>query len=303
MIRWAVVGKRRVPVPVAPSHLAYKSILGRLLREIESVYLEAFGVPAPDGDRTDAIPGLRRGGPGNRVALVRFLQNTDRSRDFSEHAISVLIDGFEQFAGFPDLVDASGKAIVRDANTGFERMIEAQGAGRKVKASIYAIDHRATTSQMSRFLDRFRRDNTGLIRKLIGEQVVRTERIVREGYGEHVGVLSERIREATGTTESHAELLARDQTLKLNSDIQSFRAKSVGAEWYTWITSNDERVRGRPGGKWANAQSNHWRLHGKKFKYTDPPITNEKKGIRLNPGRDFQCRCTASPDLSHIFED
>ena len=281
--------------------MAYRAHLLSLLREVESLYLEAFapGAETASGERTDAIENRR----GNRAAIVRILRDTDRSRDFTEHAISVLIDGFEQFAGFPQFVDETGKAIIRDANTGFEKMVEAQASGRKVKASIYAIDHRAKTSQMSRFLDRFRRDNTGLIRRLIGEQVVRTENIVREGFGEHVSVLAERIREATGTTESHAELLARDQTLKMNSDIQSFRAKSVGAEWYTWVTSNDERVRGRPGGKWANAQSNHWALHGKRFRYNDPPITNPKKGIRLNPGRDYQCRCTASPDLSHIFDD
>ncbi len=296
MIRWTLVRGKRIPAALPPNPLPFASILSGYLREIESLYLEAFAGLG----RTDAVK--RR--EGDRVSIVSMLRDTDRSRDtIREHTLSVLVDGFESFSPPGALVDATGRAIIRGANSGFDALVSAQGGAKKVKASIFAIDHRAKNSDMERFLGRFRKDNTSLIRKLIAEHVARTEQVLAENYGEHVDVLSERIREATGTSERHAVLLARDQTLKVNADVQAFRAKSVGAEWYTWITSNDERVRGKPGGKWANAQSNHYALHGKKFRYSDPPITNAKKGIRLNPGRDFQCRCTATPDLSHIFED
>ena len=299
MIRFVTINGRRVPAPTAPAPVAYTSALSNMVREIESLYLEALGLPHP-ATRHDS--GLVQRLLGNRPALVRLLQSTDRARGLTEHGLSLAIDGVMEYFGFNHLVDQFGRAVIGEANRGFDKLVDTVADGRKVKASIYAIDHRAKTSDMSRFIDGFRRKNTGLIRKLIGEQVVRTEQVVSENYGEHVEVLAQRIQQATGTTESHAELLARDQTLKTNADVQRFRAQSLGADYYIWVTSNDERVRGRPGGKWANAQSNHWRLHGKRFAFNDPPTTNEKRGEKNNPGMDYQCRCTATPDLSHIFD-
>lgn len=298
MIRWVVVRGRRIPAPLPPAPVAYQTALTGLVREIEGLYIEAFGGQPKTREDTGLVQRLL----GNRPALVRLLQRTDRSRQLTEHGITLMIDGFLEYLGFHHLVDQFGKAVIRDANMAFDKLVDASGQGQELKASIYAIDHRAKTSDMRRFVDQFRKKNSGLIRRLVAEQVVRTEQVVTESYGEHVDVLASRIREATGTTESHAELLARDQTLKTNADIQKFRAQAVGATHYTWITSNDERVRGRPGGKYPDSQSNHWRLHGKRFAYNDPPTTNEKRGEKNNPGMDYQCRCTATPDLSHIFD-
>lgn len=299
MIRWVVINGRRLPAPQPPAPAAYRNGLLRMLRELESVYLEAMG--AEPESREDS--GLVRRLLGNRVALVRLLQKTDRARGLTQHNLSLMIDGVMEYFGQTELVDQFGRAIVRDANSGFDKLVKASAKpGQQLKASIYAINLKAGSSDMAPFLDGFRRKNTDLIKRLVGEQVVKTERVIANSYGEHVRVLRERIQAATGTTESHAELLARDQTLKANADIQRFRAQSVGANRYTWITSNDERVRGRPGGKWEDSDSNHFKLHGKQFEFNKPPLTNAKKGIHLNPGMDFQCRCTATPDLSHIFE-
>jgi len=288
-VRWVNVGRRRIAAAHPPSSEALHSVLADMSARIEALYLESIG-ETPEGYRTDA--------PG----IAQLLFNRDRSRSITEHGIRLLVDGFLELLGFGRLVQSLSVSLIRDANAGFDSMLNAQGQGKQPKASIYAINHRASTSEMGRYLDRMRRGNTDLIRKLVTAQVIKTETVLRESEGEHVKELSRRIREATGTSESHAELLARDQTLKLNADVTQFRARSLGADRYTWITSNDERVRGRPGGKWADSKSNHWKLHGKVFEFAKPPITNEEKGIRLNPGRDFQCRCIAVPDLSHVFE-
>ncbi len=295
MLRWVVIRGKRVPATNPPSALPYSAALLGLVAAIKGAYLDAI---APEV-RHDAITSLM----GNRVALINRLRNVNRARGFAEHDIAFMVDGFLEWLGFNQLVDGFGQAIVRDSNTAFDKLVEAESErrGQKPQARIYQIDHTSKTSDMRHFLDRFRRDNTGLIRKLVGEQVTRTELILRNTQGAHVDQLRDMIQQATGTTESHAELLARDQTLKMNADVQHFRARSVGADEYIWVTANDERVRGRPGGKWADAQSNHWRLHGQRFKYNQPPVTNPVKGIRLNPGRDFQCRCTATPVLDHIF--
>lgn len=289
-VRWVVLrGGKRIAAAHPPSPVAMHSALESVTSRIQSLYLQSLDIP--EGYRTDA------------PSIASLLRLTDRKRQLTVHGINLLVDGFLEFLGFGSLVESLSLALVRDANAGFDAMMDAQAPeGAKPKASIYAINHRASTSEMRHYIDRLRRGNTDLIRKLVTSQVIKTETVLREYEGEHVAVLTERIQKATGTSESHAELLARDQTLKLNADVTQFRARALGANKYTWITSNDERVRGRPGGKWADSQSNHWRLHGKVFEFNNPPVTNEEKGIRLNPGRDYQCRCIAVPDLTHVFE-
>lgn len=91
-------------------------------------------------------------------------------------------------------------------------------------------------------------------------------------------------------TASKAELLARDQTLKLNAAISRTRQQAAGISKYYWTTVGDERVR-----------KMHDDLDGKLFSWDDPPITNEA-GDHNHPGEDYQCRCTASPYLPEFEE-
>ncbi len=81
--------------------------------------------------------------------------------------------------------------------------------------------------------------------------------------------------------EWRAELIARDQTLKLNGRINQYRQQSVGIQEYTWLTARDSRVRDR-----------HRDLHGTIQRWDNPPDTG--KG-RHHAGIDFQCRCQAIP--------
>jgi SPP1 gp7 family putative phage head morphogenesis protein len=87
-----------------------------------------------------------------------------------------------------------------------------------------------------------------------------------------------RLMDEFGLSKSRADLIARDQTLKLNSQLSQARATSVGVSTYTWVTSRDERVR-----------SGHAALHGKVFRYDTPPVTNPRTGEVNHPGQDYQC--------------
>lgn len=87
---------------------------------------------------------------------------------------------------------------------------------------------------------------------------------------------------------SRAELIARDQVLKLNSDMTRERHRAIGVTRYKWSTSRDERVR-----------SSHRHLEGTTQSWANPPIVDVRTGRRDHPGRDFQCRCVAIP----IFDD
>lgn len=107
-------------------------------------------------------------------------------------------------------------------------------------------------------------------------------------YGTRVEVLAKQLQDRSNVSDSRAELIARDQTLKTNASINQARQEDSGIEEYTWSTSLDERVRGNPDGKWPDADPSHYDLEGKVFSWDDPPEPG-------HPGEDYQCRCIAVP--------
>ena len=58
--------------------------------------------------------------------------------------------------------------------------------------------------------------------------------------------------------------------------------RDAGVEEYIWSTSGDSRVR-----------ESHKKLNGKRFRWDDPPVVDEKTGRRCHPGEDYECRCVA----------
>lgn len=92
-------------------------------------------------------------------------------------------------------------------------------------------------------------------------------------------VLRDRLLERADVSKARAELIARDQTLKLNGAINRAQQTGVGIASYTWSTSGDERVR-----------DSHAALNGQQFMWAAAPPPG-------HPGEDFQCRCIAVPVL------
>jgi len=96
--------------------------------------------------------------------------------------------------------------------------------------------------------------------------------------GNSVATLRKALQEQFGIADRRAKLLARDQTSKLNSDLNRRRQEQAGVTSYTWLTSRDERVRER-----------HRRLEGKVYKWGE--ATGAEQG--LPPGQPINCRCLA----------
>lgn len=102
--------------------------------------------------------------------------------------------------------------------------------------------------------------------------------------GVRVEELLAHLQEQFGFDARRAELIARDQTLKLSGQLQEERQTQAGIRRYVWTTSGDERVR-----------EDHADLDGRVFSWDDPPITNASEvargrpARRGHPGSDFQC--------------
>lgn len=107
---------------------------------------------------------------------------------------------------------------------------------------------------------------------------------VREVFGDPAATLgvpwkelSKKLQERADVSKSRAELIARDQTLKLNGAINQAKQTELGIDGYIWNTSNDEKVR-----------KSHKALAGQEFSWSAPPDVG-------HPGQDIQCRCVAIP--------
>lgn len=96
-------------------------------------------------------------------------------------------------------------------------------------------------------------------------------------YGKTPKELTELLMERGDVWKSRASLIARDQTLKLNSAITKERHQNAGITEYIWSTSQDSRVR-----------PEHADLEGTQHSWDVPPEPG-------HPGEDFQCRCCAIP--------
>ena len=135
-------------------------------------------------------------------------------------------------------------------------------------------------------LEVWTRQNVDLIKTIPSESLGRMRDIVLDGYRNGkttTNIVKEILREYS-MTRRHAQLIARDQIAKLNGEIAKKQQQDAGVEEYEWSDSRDERVRTR-----------HHDLNGKRFRWDDPPVVDERTGRRCHPGGDYQCRCVALP--------
>ena len=105
-------------------------------------------------------------------------------------------------------------------------------------------------------------------------------------WGLRVEELAEQLVARGGVAESHAELIARDQTLKLNSQVNQYRQQAAGIDAYVWSGSLDERER-----------ETHLAHEGERIQWISPPADTGHAGM------DFQCRCVGMPVISELDDN
>ena len=135
-------------------------------------------------------------------------------------------------------------------------------------------------------LDKWAAVNVGLIRTIPRKTLGKMRDIVKAGYlrGADTKSIAREIQEAYGTGKNHAQFIARDQMAKMNADITREQHTDAGVIEYVWRTADDQRVR-----------DSHRSLNNKRYKYSDPPVVDDRTGRRAAPGEDYQCRCVALP--------
>ena len=100
--------------------------------------------------------------------------------------------------------------------------------------------------------------NVGLIKTIPEDTLEKMKAIVYDGFnnGKTTTRLIKEIQRAYKVGRKRAELIARDQTAKLNGQIQKAQQQDAGINEYIWCTTGDERVR-----------KSHKSLNGRKFSW------------------------------------
>jgi len=139
--------------------------------------------------------------------------------------------------------------------------------------------------------------NTSLIRSLPEEYLKQVETIVNNGVinGARYFTIAKEITSKTGANSKLAnriKTIARNEISTINAQITKRRSEALGIKKGIWRTSEDERVRGNPSGKYPNAIPSHYKLNNKEFDLA--------KGMKVNgeyifPGVPINCRCSYSP--------
>lgn len=154
-------------------------------------------------------------------------------------------------------------------------------------------------------------ENVSLIRSLPDEYYKRIRTIVYDGVAgkESPTSIAEQIQEGTGISRRRANTIATDQTGKITSQVTERRFDQAGIEYYQSIDAGDERVTGRPGGRYPNAKISCWGIarrdigYGKGvYKMSEGASWGGESG--LHPGRHhIRCRCISKPVFSWEVED
>jgi SPP1 gp7 family putative phage head morphogenesis protein len=154
-------------------------------------------------------------------------------------------------------------------------------------AELYGV-HVRHVAGVDAAIETARTANVELITNATGDFLDQVRDILDEMEGEPADSIREALEERVGVSNSRGALIARDQTLRLNSQIAEHRQRSAGVRKYTWVTAGDERV--RPG---------HAELDGEVIEWDDPPVVDDD-GTRAHAGRDFQCRCVPAAYVDEL---
>lgn len=241
---------------------------------------------------TRAVRGATHRASLGMLALVKG--RLERVQKAILTALGIRLDADEEFLDVEFLIGRLDRLTVEE----IRRLLELEGydQGLAKNASYVASANGAAVSELTgiKGLSRFtpdrvatwRKENTDLIVSLCKDQVSDLKSTILERtQGLRVEEIRGLIQERFGVSASRADLIARDQTLKLNAQMTQENYKKANVSRYVWTTTRDERVR-----------DEHAELDGQIFSFDDPPEPG-------NPGEDFQCRCVAFPVFDEEGKD
>lgn len=178
--------------------------------------------------------------------------------------------------------------------SGFQR----RQLSRQAKRAI-GVDVVAAEPWLAEHLRLFVSDNVALVKSIPAQQLDRLEALLHRAVRSdlRVEVLRDEIGRVFAKGRQRAELIARDQTLKLNGELNDLRMREIGVRQAHWSDSNDgrERKQHRRLGAANDGKGVLYDLDG------SGPVVDPKSGKRAKPGEEVQCRCVGVPDFDALL--
>ena len=241
------------------------------------------------------------------TAIARYLDKV--WREYSALAVGTMVPRSDAVDLNPDGTGPALAAIVSVAKNMADFNKKELGAFQSI-----AIGTAFTEDEtwLPATLDRWAREQVTLITKASQDMRDAVARRVREGIknGELGRDITRKIAmDLPRISYNRAKIIARDQTAKLNGDLTQGRMTDAGLETYIWDTAQDERVRGNPGGKYADAVPSHWVMQGLVCRWDNPAVCRNEHGEWVSrppeaptthPGMAIMCRCVARPNWGEL---
>lgn len=273
----------KVPRQQPPDRLGLE--FGRALaRWLDPIVRAAFAEALPD------LRALVEAAGADRAAMLRGdadFNAAARARAILERVRQGLADAMQQ---------RDVEALARRSAAQVAAMNRVQLA--KQARSALGIDVFASDRRLPSLIDAFAEANVGLIKGLTDKVAADVEAAVVSAVqsGEQWGTLATDLEHKIGLPAERARLIARDQVGSLYGQVNAARQREIGVRRFTWRSVDDERVRGKPGGKYPKAVPSHWDRHDKVYSYDAPPLGEL-------PGEPILCRCTAEPVFDDLLDD
>ncbi|ACG60347.1 gp25 putative head protein [Iodobacter phage PhiPLPE] len=260
-----IATRKRKPRPVRPSittESRYNAELQRIVRAV----------------RADIDAAL--------IPMIKALE-----RDYiADSWVDVISGGFRSLLAkwnseqYRVLANRLASQFVQAANTKNDRKfknslgIEVQGLG----VNIYG-----GSPELQDYLAASAYDNALLIKSIPAQYLGQVESLVMTNMraGLRPSAITRQLQQQFGITQRRAKFIARDQTSKINGDLNEKRQKAIGGEYFQWLSSDDERVRHN-----HRVIANRVTAYGKGiYRWDNLPLS--EKGEPIKPGSDYNCRC------------
>jgi len=248
--------------------IEYNALLKKMVREIKN-------------DVNQLLPLLRQLAPEYQTDSV--IATNDGYVTEITSALRRLLDKWSS-PEFRNVANQVAAKFVRTAND-----INAKRFSKSMKG--FGIDIFGDDTSLQEYVDASIFDNTRLITSIPEQYLTQVESIVMTNVraGGRPSAIAKLLQKQFDVTENRAKMIARDQTAKVNGDLNKKRQIATGFEYFQWLTSEDERVRDR-----HDDISDKITAYGRGiYRWDTPPISDQ--GTPIIPGQDFQCRCTGRP--------
>ena len=144
------------------------------------------------------------------------------------------------------------------------------------------------STELNEYLRAATFQNTQLIKSIPSKYLDQVSNIVMGNIrqGMRPSYIEAQLVQQFGVTQRRARLIARDQTSKITGEINRLRQTGAGIEYFTWVTSQDERVRHSH----VDVAKRDVGYGPGVFKWSDLPVVD---GVKTFPGQPINCRCIA----------